>query len=352
MSNFAFLQIVEWDFLFEPAAKAEAFVHGDARAACFYARRALELAVAWLYKHEPALQLPYQDTLSALIHEPTFRDLVGQSLFTKARIIKDLGNLAVHSTKPVRPEDALAGTRELFHLCFWLVWTYGRTDRPDPSLAFDVTLLPKASGATPQSLKQMQQLEESLQKRDERLSAVLAEHATLQEELERLRKEVAAAKAANQQQPDTHDYSEAETRRLFIDVLLREAGWHLDPAKNFEVEVAGMPNAEGKGFVDYVLWGSDGKPLALIEAKRTTVNPKLGEQQAKLYADCLEQMHGQRPIIYLSNGYQHWIWDDRAYPSRPVQGFYKRDELELLIQRRGSRKPLADAPIASSIVER
>ena len=91
-----------------------------------------------------------------------------------------------------------------------------------------------------------------------------------------------------------------------------------------------------------MLWGDDGKPLALVEAKRTKRDPRVGQQQAKLYADCLETQFGQRPVIFYSNGYEHWIWDDADYPPRPVQGFYKKAELELLIQRRSTRKPLAD----------
>ncbi len=98
-----------------------------------------------------------------------------------------------------------------------------------------------------------------------------------------------------------------------------------------------MPNEKGIGFVDYVLWGGDdGKPLALVEAKRTTRDPRVGQQQAKLYADCLENQFGQRPVIFYSNGYETWVWDDSMYPPRQVQGFYKKSELELLIQRRKS----------------
>lgn len=78
MSNFTFLQS-EWPAIYETAAKAEAAVHPDPRTACFHARRALELAVAWLYKHDSSLRPPYQDNLSALIHEPTFKTLVGEA---------------------------------------------------------------------------------------------------------------------------------------------------------------------------------------------------------------------------------------------------------------------------------
>ncbi|MFO0700221.1 MAG: DEAD/DEAH box helicase family protein [Nitrospira sp.] len=107
-----------------------------------------------------------------------------------------------------------------------------------------------------------------------------------------------------------------------------------------------------KGFVDYVLWGDDGKPLGLVEAKRTRRDARIGQQQAKLYADCLERQFGQRPVIFYSNGYEHWIWDDQRYPPRRVQGFYKKAELELLIQRRETKRLLAEATITSAIVER
>lgn len=351
MSNFAFLQ-PEWSFLFEAATNAECMAHSDPRTSCFYARRTLELAVAWLYKHDDGLRLPYQDHLSALIHEPSFRQTVGEALFTKAKLIKDLGNLAVHSSRKMLPADALAATRDLFHFCYWLGRTYGQTSRPDPGLLFKPALLPTAGAIPPQTLAQLQKLETLLHERDEKLSSLLSDKAALDEELKTLREEIAAVKKANAAQPDTHDYSEAETCGYFIDLLLKEAGWTLDKPQDTEFEVAGMPNQEGKGFVDYVLWGDDGKPLGLVEAKRTRRDAKVGQQQAKLYADCLEAMFGQRPIIFYSNGYEHWLWDDASYPPRPVQGFFKKPELELLIQRRSTRKQLAQAVINADIVGR
>src|SRR5205807_1927477 len=115
---------------------------------------------------------------------------------------------------------------------------------------------------------------------DESLAALLADKTTLDEELKRLRAEIAKAKQVAAAQPDTHDYSEAETRDYFIDLLLKEAGWPLDQTCDREFEVSGMPNEEGKGFVDYVLWGDDGKPLGLVEAKRTRRDARVGQQQA------------------------------------------------------------------------
>ena len=351
MSNFAFLQ-AEFAMPFEAATKAESLLHADPRTACFYARRALELSVNWVFKYDPALRMPYQDNLSALIHEPTFKAAAGEAIFAKARLITKLGNLAVHSPRPIQSADALTAIRELFHVAYWLARTYGRTARPEPGLAFDVNALPKAASVSKQSPDQLQTLEAGLRERDEKLSALLTDKAALDEELNRLRAEVAAAKQTASTQPDTHDYSEAETRDYFIDLLLKEAGWALDQARDREYEVAGMPNTQGKGFVDYVLWGDDGKPLALVEAKRTRRDPRVGQQQAKLYADCLEKQFSQRPLIFYSNGYDHWLWDDALYPPRVVQGFYKKTELTLAIQRRSSRKPLASGEINSDIVER
>ena len=351
MSNFTFLK-TEWPDLHDAASKAEALAYPDARTACFHARRGLEVMVHWLYKHDASLKLPYQDNLSALIHEPTFKQAAGDAVFNKARVIVTLGNRAVHSHRAIATEDAQVAVKELFHVAYWLAHTYARGAKPPPGLAFDPNALPKTTPLPKQTIEQLQRLETELREWDEKLSALLADKTVLDAELTRLRVEIAEAKKANTAQADTHDYSEAETRDYFIDLLLKEAGWALDQERDREFPVEGMPNNEGKGFVDYVLWGDDGIPLALNEAKRTKRDPRVGQQQAKLYADCLERQFGRRPIMFYSNGYEHWMWDDANYPPRPVQGFYKKAELELLIQRRKTRKPLADAKINEAIVDR
>jgi type I restriction enzyme, R subunit len=351
VSQFAFLQH-EWPAEFKACGRAEESVHADPRTACFYARRALELAVAWAFKHDPNLRLPYQDNLSALIHEPTFKKAAGEAILSKARVIVTLGNRAVHSHRAVPVDDALVAVRELFHVAYWLARTYGRVGRPAPGLQFNAAVLPHPGRIQKQTAEQLQRLEAQLRERDEKLAVLLADRSALDEELKRVRAEIAEARKAAAAQPDTHDYSEAETRDYFIDLLLKEAGWALDQKRDRELEVAGMPNNQGRGFVDYVLWGDDGKPLGLVEAKRTRRDPRVGQQQAKLYADCLEKQYGQRPLIFYSNGYDHWFWDDTNYPPRAVQGFYRKGELELLVQRRTTRKPLASAEVNQKIVER
>lgn len=346
MSHFDFLK-AEFQNLHEGAVQTELFALNDPRTACFHARRTLELTVDWLYAHDTALNRPYQDQLNALIHEPTFRTLLGSALFNKARLVKDLGNLAVHSNKPTRPVDAIVAVRELFHILFWVARTYSRAARPPDTLSFDQNLLPKpAVGAPPP------QTADQLQKLEAQLASARSDRAKVDEELAQVRQELAKAKAANAARPDTHNYSEAQTRDAFIDVLLKEAGWSLSEERDREFPVQGMPNDSGDGFVDYVLWSADGLPLGLVEAKRTRRNAVVGEQQAKLYADCLEKAFGCRPLIFLSNGYEHWFWDDTRSPKREVQGFYTRDELALAVQRRTTRKPLASVPINEAIVER
>lgn len=352
MDQFNFLQS-EWPEAAAAAAtRAEALAHPDPRACCFYARRALELLVHWTYKYDSSLKLPYQDNLSALLHEPTFKKVVGEAVFSKTQIIVRLGNQAVHSHKTVQPADALAAVRELFHVAYWVARTYGRAGRPAPGLTFDGAALPKTAPIPRQTLNQLRKLEADLQARDEKLAVLLADKNALDAELRQLRAEVAEAKRVAEQQIDTHDYSEAATRDYFIDLLLKESGWPLANQRDREFEVAGMPNNQGKGFVDYVLWGDDGKPLAVVEAKRTRRDSREGRQQAKLYADCLERQFGQRPLIFYTNGYEHWYWDDVHHPPRAVQGFLKKDEMQLAIQRRTSRKALAAADINSVIVER
>jgi len=353
-SNFSFLQ-AGWPELFAEASRAEKVLATDPRTSCFYARRTLELAVAWLFRADPALKMPYKADLSAFLFEPSFKVLAGPALHAKMEVIRKQGNSAVHSTRPVQQADALAVLRELFQVAFWLARHYGRGPgaRPDPDLQFRADLLPQQDGGTSaQTQAALQKLAQDLTDRDAAVIAAQQKAAALDQELARLRAEVAAAKAANNATPDAHNYDEEQTRDLYVDLLLKEAGWALDQPRDREFEVAGMPSSQGAGYVDYVLWGDDGKPLAVVEAKRTRRDARVGQQQAKLYADCLQTQFGQRPLIYYTNGYEHWFWDDSQYPPRPVQGFHKKAELQLLVQRRDSRKSLAGLSINGAIVER
>jgi type I restriction enzyme R subunit len=351
VTNFDFL-LPEWPEVHEDAVKAESATLADPRTACFYARRALEAMVKWVYKADRSLHLPYQDNLSALLHEPSFKQTATEAVFNKAKLINSIGNRAVHELRPVPASASDIAIRELFHVGYWLAHTYARGPKPSPSLVFDASLIPSSSEVPAQTAARLQKLEAGLHERDEKLTELLSGRDALDAELVRLRAEVAAAKKANEQCADDHDYSESQTRDYFIDMLLHEAGWLLDHEHDREFPVTGMPNATGEGFVDYVLWADDGRPLAVVEAKRTKKDAKIGQRQAELYANCLEAQFDQRPVIFYTNGYDHWLWDDGNYPPRAVQGFFTKSQLELMIQRRQSRKSLTSAQINSSIVER
>jgi len=363
MSNFTFLK-TEWPEIHQSATMAESHGVTDPRTACFWARRTLEMAVHWLYQNDRNLDPAYDDALGARLHAPSFQASVGQDRFTKARIVKDLGNDAVHSNRGITVQESTQAVRELFHFLYWMARTYTRKGAASiPAVNFDASML-SAGAQRDQNLKmqtamRLLAMEKELKERDQALKAkeqaeALASRtvAELDAEIARLRAEIAEAKKQNEAVPDNHDYSEAETRDFFIDLLLQEAGWKLDKKEDREYPVSGMPKGKGDGKVDYVLWGDDGLPLAVVEAKRTKKDAREGAKQAELYADCLETKFGRRPIIFYTNGYETWLWDDEHYGPRSVQGFYKKDELELLIQRRSSRKLLREAAISSQIVER
>ena len=257
MSNFAFLES-EWPQIYEAAARAEASVYPDPRAACFYARRALELAVKWLYKADTRLTLPYQDNLAALLAEPSFQTVATARIAIKAKLIKDHGNRAVHTQRTITQYDALVACRELFEFAYWLATHYSRDARPAAELKFDAATLPKTSPVPKQTQKKLEEMAAALAEKDESLAAALRDKETLDAEIASLRAEVVAARAANEVAPDTHDYNEAQTRDAFIDLLLKEAGWDVNrPGRDTEYEVHGMPNREGVGYADYVLWGDD-----------------------------------------------------------------------------------------------
>ncbi|WP_085906298.1 DEAD/DEAH box helicase family protein [Kiloniella majae] len=341
-SNFQFLS-QHWVFLVTDAQAAEKYALSDPRAASIYARRTLELSLKWLYKNDSALRAPYEKSLAAMIHEPTFSQAIKKGLFFDIKFIHKLGNVAAHSDQRISAEESVKAVQALHQFLGWLARVYTRGGaKPDE---FNQGLVPK-SGAQ-MSQQQLAKVQLVLKAKDEKTAAAEAKLSQTEDELAKLKAELTAIQEVKQTNAKTikaDEYSEAQTRELIIDVMLREASWNPKGDNVEEYEVTGMPTKSGErkgtGYVDYVLWGKDNKPVALVEAKCTRIDPKQGKRQAELYADCLEEMHGQRPIIYYSNGYTTWIWDDQFYPPREVQGFSTRDELQWKINQRTERKEL------------
>ena len=351
-SNFDFIQTT-WPVIHADCVRAESYLSSDPAAACVYSRRVIEQLVGHLYD-VIGLPAPYRNDLAARINDAGFQANVGVGIVGKLNLIRRLGNTAAHGGKPIQPPTALQVLREVFHVVVFAAFRFSTEPEVVPTgRQFDPAL---AASLAPLSREELVQLAQKFKAQDEAHAAALAQHeeraAVRDTEIAELKAQIAATQAAHTR-PDDHDYSEADTRRLIIDVLLAEAGWPLDRQRDREYPVTGMPNPGGRGYVDYVLWGADGLPLAVVEAKRTTTSPQVGQHQAKLYADCLAAEHGRRPVIFSTNGYQHWIWDDAAgYPPREVQGFYTRDELELMVQRRQAALPLTGVVIDAAIVER
>lgn len=363
MTNFHFLQS-DWPDIFDVCRLAEDNALKIPNYSAMSARMALEKMVHWLYENDSTLVKPYDTTLSTLIHSFEFKTLVGERIFREINIIRKIGNDAVHGTK-INADTAVVSLKCL-HTFSAFFAKYYSTEIPQIDL-FQEAYLP--SGEEEKILKR--QLELIQEKIEKQAFDFLKSQKELEQKLEY--SEVERQKLTEQQAVFTnrreyrqktsdleitipHSLSEQETRSTYIDLYLSEASWcNLQKGRDIEFEVTGIPksiNKSGIGYVDYVLWGENGLPLAVIEAKKTLVGIEKGKQQAVLYADCLEQMYKQRPIIFYTNGYDTILWDDLFYAPREVEGFYTRDELQLLVDRRRTRLDLRSYKINSEIAGR
>ena len=343
MSNFDFILKNEIFKTFAEAAEEAEKSIAVANVSCtILCRRALELAVKWIYANDRELVLPYQNNLSSLVYDINFKSMINEKVFNGMTYIIKLGNFSVHSNKKVTRKEAVLCLKYLFDFMDWLAYYY---DSNYIETKFDEGKLPGESSANLKK-EEREELENKLVEKDEKIEKILRENEELREKLTKQRTSKKTAYNFK-----VGDISEFETRKQFIDLDLKIAGWDNTNIRE-EVEVKGMPNTQEKGYIDYVLYGENGKPLAVVEAKRTSKDAKIGQQQAKLYADCLEKEYAQRPIIYYTNGKEIYMWDDVSYPERKVSGFYTQDELQLLIKRRDSKENLEHIFIANDIASR
>ena len=350
-SNFAYLLDKKGYSEFAQAAvEAEKALAISPASVAIHARKALELGVKFIYSVEPSLTIPYKDNLSALIHNYCFKDMIGLDLFHLIKFIVRLGNVAVHSGSPVKAEDAILSLRNLHSFCDWIDYSYSEDYQ---QIEFDVNILPKSASES-QNKQQLQKMADALNKKSQSLEELKKLNEDLMNQLQEL-------KQVNIQQRvfQVDEISEAETRNRYIDLALMEAGWRIAGAQvklpncYTEVPVAGMPNNSGNGYVDYVLYGQDQMPLAVVEAKKTSVDAMAGSYQAKLYADCLGKQYGRRPLIFTTNGFEIFYTNDfRQEARRQISGFLTQDELQLEMERRRTRKPLYHIEIDENITNR
>ena len=343
MSNFDFILKNEIFKTFaEASVEAEKSIAVANVSCTILCRRALELAVKWIYANDRELVLPYQNNLSSLVYDINFKSMINEKVFNGMTYIIKLGNFSVHSNRKVTRKEAVLCLKYLFDFMDWISYYY---DSNYVETKFDEGKLPGESSANLKK-EEREELENKLVEKDEKIEKILKENEELREKLTKQRTSKKTAYNFK-----VSDISEFETRKQFIDLDLKIAGWDITNIRE-EVEVKGMPNTQEAGYVDYVLYGENGKPLAVVEAKRTSKDAKIGQQQAKLYADCLEKEYEQRPIIYYTNGKEIYMWDDLSYPERKVSGFYTQDELQLLIRRRDSKENLEHIYIANNIANR
>lgn len=316
-------------------------------------RRALELAVRWVYVSDDGLKLPYRDNLSALIHEETFRDILEPRLFPMLKYTVRLGNTAVHTNQKIKRDDAILSLRNLFEFCKWIEYCYSTQYQDYEDAVYDESLLESAVSAeirreTQPRPEELQELYAKLGSRDKKLEEIRLENESLRAEMTKLRE-----KNTTENTFQVDAFTEAQTRRKYIDIELMDAGWRIGTDCREEVTISGMPTPTETGRADYVLFGDNGLPLAVIEAKKTGTDPIAGSRQAKLYADCLEKEYHQRPFIFTTNGFEIEFTDDYGqYPRRRVSGFFTKKELQLNMDRRRSRKPLDTIEINDQITNR
>ena len=347
MSNFGFLKMKKEYELFFPACVEAEKIYASAPAMCAVGcRKALELAVKWVYAADKTMRMPYKDNLQSLIHEPSFRFAVDSNTWGKLPFIIKLGNLAVHTERSVQSSDALASLKGLFEFVQWLDYCYGSDYQ---ERVFDESLIPTEKVAV--DTRKIKEQETLLDEKE-------AEIEALRKQIEQMSAQYTAEKEKHQQersfQPE--DLSEFQTRKIYIDVDLKFMGWKFDGTDadvQEEYPVQGMAGVVGQmGYCDYVLFGKDGLPLAVIEAKRTSKDPNIGRKQAILYADCLERKFGRRPMMFTTNGFETYYWDDQSGPQRKVSGVFSKEDLQKLMNRRAERQDLMSIPIDDKITDR
>lgn len=334
MTNFDFLKKEkQFESFADVAISAEKILYIDTDASVLNCRRAMEFAVKWMYSVDSYLSLPYQDSLINLISTEEFRDITNPDLIRRLDFIRKVGNIVAHSGKKVTVDQAKLCLENLYYFMDFIACCYGKEYDVK---TYDESLLDSHKEQTV-----------PVQKPDIDLEKLIKENKELKEKLTARRE-----KQQDNYVPKPLELTEYETRKIYIDTMLSDVGWVENVNWINEFKLQGMPNTSGVGYADYVLFGDNGKPLAVIEAKKTCKDVANGRQQAKLYADLLEEKYGQRPIIFLTNGFETRIWDDKNYPERKVSFIYSKRDLEKYFNLLSMRTSLKNINVNPNIAGR
>lgn len=351
ITNFDYLkQEPKFSRFADVAISAERIILMDPEASIINSRRAMEFAVKWMYSVDSDLEMPYQDNLQSLMNAEEYRDIVGPDLWKRMDYIRRCGNNVAHSNKKLGRDEAMLCLENLFIYLDFVACCYSEQYE---ERSFDKTVITsriekaRESKAAASAVKaELEREQEKSARQELDLQKLMAENASLKEELSARRQEQQQAYV-----PKPLDLSEYKTRKLYIDAMLMEAGWTEGKDWLNEVELHGMPNQSGSGFADYVLYDDMHRPFAVIEAKRTCADVSRGRQQAKLYADLLEQKYKRRPVIFLTNGFETHIIDGQ-YPERPCAVIYSKRDLEKWFNLLAMRTSLEHVTVDKNIAGR
>ena len=330
------------------AISAEKIILMDPSASIINSRRAMEFAIKWMYSVDDALEMPYRDNLQSLMNAEDYRELVGPDIWKRMDYIRKSGNNVAHTNKKLGRDEAMLCLENLFIYLDYIAYCY--SDQYEEH-SFDKGLITARIKKAKASKEAARKDNAEIVKAQEKSAQLELDFQKLMAENAALKEQLSARRQEHQQTyvPKPLDLSEYKTRKLYIDALLRDAGWKEGENWLNEVELPGMPNKSEVGFADYVLYDDSQKPLAVIEAKRTCVDVSKGRQQAKLYADLLEKKHGRRPVIFLTNGFEIRIIDGK-YPERKCAAIYSKRDLDkwfnLLRMRTSLKHVMVDKNIA------
>jgi len=346
----------KWPELNKLGDFAEEYVYSDPASSLIKLRSFAERMVQWIYRIH-SLESPYEINLFELLNVEEFKDRIPKVILNKLHLLRINGNKAAHGQR-VDSSMSLLAHREAYDLGLWLFIVY---EKGDPNTC--PSYKPPSKTDIKQTLKNDKQVAlVKLTEKENELQNVLSEldqTRSKSAEVEKTNAELLAFIDAGVQAANVLKFDEATTRKRIIDTLLIEAGWDVgENGSNTEEvsqeeKVSHQPTKSGDGYADYVLWDDNGKPLAVIEAKKTAVDPKKGRTQARLYADALEKEKGQRPVIFYTNGYDIYILDDaQGYPPRRIFGFYSKDSLQYIVQQRNNKQALNTIKPRKEIVDR
>ncbi len=361
-TNFEFLRS-KWPELAGLGGFAETYAHSDPVAAISKLRTFCEQVAEWIH-HDQRLPKPYRANLSDLLENQPFRDVVPTVVLSKLHALRKEGNSAVHGNKG-DSTVALRLTHEAYNVGRWLYVTYADGNVADCP---QFTEPPKGGVEAVEQRREKRAILERIAAQEAQMQKLLADleqQRSRAQQAEATAEERRAALEAALKAKDTLEavdplsFSEAATRAYLIDRMLADEGWDVGKGTTSteevkkEYPVSHQPTESGEGKADYVLFDDNGKPLAVMEAKRTSEDPQKGRTQARLYADGLEEQHSQRPIIFFTNGYDLWIWNDAAgEPWRKLYGFYSKDSLQHLLFQRTERRPVSKIAPSPTIAGR